>query len=286
MFCTNCGSRLQNSDIFCGSCGSKVLITEDNVNTGDVNESYENPILQSDSSQDQNLKNQYSNESNTNYEKANSSVNTDTAYNYNYSSSTNANYNPNYQGGNFHNSFNTNFINETANYLKLLFINPLEFLSEIYNMNTAVTATIGLLSLLLTLFSINIFSKNLIFSYLLDSGQTIFSLFIYCLGLSSALFICSIVIINKKVSWMTLLKLSIVVSLISSIGCFLSAIFMSLSTVFAIMLLVLTSIIGILITYEGFLRITSTTIKNAKISLITSYCVVSFLSYLFIYSNM
>lgn len=307
MFCTNCGSRLQNSDMFCGNCGSKVLITEDYVNIENANESYENPISQVASSEDQDLSgntiiynsestvennnvantsyvqqsNLGNNSNNTTYGQPNIPVNNSNNYSNNYS-----NNNSNYQHGNYSNSINTSFINETINSLKTLFINPFDFLNKLPNMSNAVTATIGLLSLILTLFTLNKLYDNLLFSYFLDSGHIIFSLVIYCLGLSTVLYVCSITIANTKVSWFTLLKLSIVVSLISSVGYFLSLIFSSISTEFSIALLVLSSLIGILMTYEGFLRITSTTIKNAKISLITSYCVISFLSYLFIYSNM
>lgn len=312
MFCTNCGSRLQTSDVFCGNCGSKILITEDYVNIENGNESDENQDLSGNTviynphstvennnvtnntyeqqpmsentatnntsyEQQSNLGNS---SNNATYEQSNSQVNNGNNYN------TYSNNNQNYHPGNSSNSINTAFINETIDSLKTLFINPFDFLNKLSNMSIAVTATMALLSLILTLFTLNKLFDNLFFSHFLNSGQIIFSLVIYCLGLSSILSICSITIANTRVSWITFLKLSIVISLISSIGYFVSLIFSSISTVFSIAFLFLASIIGILMTYEGFLRITSTTIKNAKISLITSYCVINLLSYLFIYSNM
>ena len=176
--------------------------------------------------------------------------------------------------------------NETVDYVKNLFINPLEALNRIHIMSLASTGTIAALSLIITLLSLNLFFKDSMFSYFIENGQVILSLFIYCLGLSTALFVCSITILNQKTSWITLLKLTIIISLIFAIGSFISLIFISLSIPITIALFCLTSIVMILMTYEGFLRITSTTIKNAKVSLITSYCVIAVLSYLFIYSNM
>lgn len=274
MFCTNCGSRLQNGAIFCGNCGSKVLIIEDEVNF-ESNSEY---------SKNQNFQNQYVNEDSTTYEQtASSTTNND---NYSHSSNTDQLSNISQSNENYSNSFDTAFINETVGYVKNIFINPIEALNRIQVMGLAVTGTIAALSLIITLLSLNLFLKDSMFSYFIDNGQIILSLVIYCLGLSTSLFICSIAILNQKISWMNLLKLTIIISLIFSIGSFISLIFISFSVPITIVLFCLTSIVVILLTYEGFLRITSTTIKNAKVSLITSYCVIAVLSYLFIYSNM
>lgn len=286
MFCTNCGSRLQNDAIFCGNCGSKVLIIEGEVNFESNSECSENEISQIQYSKNQNFQNQYVNEDSTTYEQTASSTTNNANYNYNQSSNTDQRSNMNQSNGNYSTSFDTAFINETVDYVKNLFINPLEALNRIHIMSLASTGTIAALSLIITLLSLNLFFKDSMFSYFIENGQVILSLFIYCLGLSTALFVCSITILNQKTSWITLLKLTIIISLIFAIGSFISLIFISLSIPITIALFCLTSIVMILMTYEGFLRITSTTIKNAKVSLITSYCVIAVLSYLFIYSNM
>lgn len=286
MFCTNCGSRLQNNAIFCGNCGSKVLIIEGEVNFESNSEYSENEISQIQYSKNQNFENQYVNEDSTTYEQKSSSTTNNTNYNYNQSSNTDKHSNMNQSKGNYSNSFDTTFINETIDYIKNLFVNPIGALNRIHIMSLTSTGTIAALSLIITLLSLNLFFKDSMFLYFIDNGPVILSLFIYCLLLSTALFVCSITIVNQKASWITLLKLTIITSLFFSIGSFISLIFISFSIPITIGFFCLTLIVIILMTYEGFLRITSTTIKNAKISLITSYCIIAVLSYLFIYINM
>lgn len=256
MFCTNCGSHIQDTDLFCASCGSKVLTIEDggNVDTSEISS--------------------FNNSSN---DSSNNSTNNSTNSNYSNTNTSNG-------AKSVPISFDSALVNETLYYIKSIFTNPLGLMDRLSSMSTVVLCILGVLSLIITFLTYNILFDNSYFSYFVDNGQIILSLLIYNLGTSTALFLTSKTIANKNTSWLNMFKLTIVITLFSSIATFISLLFISSNIGLVIGLLCLSGFIAILLTYEGFLRITSATAKNAAISLITSYSVIAVISYLLIYN--